>query len=215
MSIEGTLISRERIRLHRRESRVEAICRLLVVIDDGTATITTTICSPDAEKLMPFDAIQLMEAADNGDLHNEIAKSVNQHTVVAFLRSYESTHYGQPKMNTCVVKCYKLDEPLPPPHLIDIQSERETSSSTLDVVHQLVTNKAKDKLFDPHTPSKTTKRSLPMAAKVPISKDDLHCKKDDTKSTTKISPLSIEKESVATAVGGYESPTKKTKESSK
>lgn len=138
---------------------------------------------------------------------------MNQHTVVAFLRSYESTHYGQPKVNTCVVKCYKLDEPLLLPNLIDIQPESEISPS--DVVHQAVTDKAKGQFFSLHTPSKTTKRLLPTTGKVPASTDDLYCKKDNTQNTTQICPLSMKKDTVIAAVSGYESSTKKTKESSK
>ncbi|PWA74144.1 hypothetical protein CTI12_AA254960 [Artemisia annua] len=48
-----------------QESELEAISRLAIRIDDGTANLSATICSADAEKLIPFNATQLRDADEH------------------------------------------------------------------------------------------------------------------------------------------------------
>ncbi|PWA56841.1 hypothetical protein CTI12_AA412340 [Artemisia annua] len=117
-----------------QESELEAISRLAIRIDDGTANLSATICSADAEKLIPFNATQLRDADEHGiNLHDDIVTSVQRHMIVAFVRTYETTFHGQTELKVNVVKAYIVEEVLPAPKLIGHESEKETCESTLDV----------------------------------------------------------------------------------
>ncbi|GJY06502.1 hypothetical protein Tco_0373556, partial [Tanacetum coccineum] len=107
----------------------------------GTATLSATICTPDVEKIVPYTAVELKEADEHSiDLHNAIVKSVQQHTIVAFIRSYEATFRGQTDMKVSVVKAYTLNEQLSPPKLIVHQPEKLGSGTTSNVANPSTTN---------------------------------------------------------------------------
>jgi hypothetical protein len=156
-------------------------------------------------------------------LHDDIAASAQQHTIVAFIRSYETTFRGQAEMKVTVIKAYKLDE-RPVPYLISLQPEKQPSESTSRAVNPFVvslpekqtaesvakpaTNKKKE-LFTPSMKqvleeisstieSKSVKRSLPFSTK------DLGTERTAT-------CLAIKKEVGDEVMKG--SPTKKTKDS--
>ncbi|GJV24772.1 replication protein A 70 kDa DNA-binding subunit B-like protein [Tanacetum coccineum] len=115
--------------------------RMTIQIDDGTATLSATICTPDVEKIVPYTAVELKEADEHSiDFHDDIVKSVQQHTIVAFIRSYEATFRGQTDMKVSVVKAYTLDEQLSPPKLIVHKPEKLDSGSTSNVADTSTAN---------------------------------------------------------------------------
>lgn len=112
------------------------------------------------------------------DLYDDIAASVQQHTIVAFIRTYEATFHGQSEMKMNVVKSYLLGEVVSPPKLallppsspkqcandsnqttiklpsdqttIILPGQKQVSESTIDVARP-ATSKAKEQLFSSTT----------------------------------------------------------------
>ncbi|GKA72922.1 replication protein A 70 kDa DNA-binding subunit B-like protein [Tanacetum coccineum] len=176
-----------------QESEVEALSRMIIQINDGTTTLYATIGTPDVEKIVPYTAVELKDADEHGiNLHDDIAASVQKHTIVAFIRSYEATFHGHAEMKGSVIKAYTLDE-RPASNLISLQPEnlepeKQVSKSTSSVVNpsrnslpekESVAKTATDnekQLFTPSTKivleeisstieSKSVKRSLPFSNK--------------------------------------------------
>lgn len=119
-----------------QESEVEPLSRMTIQIDDGTASLSATICTPDIEKIVPYTAVELKDADEHRiDLHDDIVAAVQKHTIVAFIRSYESTFRGQTEMKVSVVKAYTLDEQLSPPNPIMHQPEKQVAGTASNVVN--------------------------------------------------------------------------------
>lgn len=191
----------------RQESEVQALSRLTIQLDDGTASIHAIICTPHVEELIPFTSLQLKEAEEFGtDLHDAMAMPIQKHTIVAFIRAFDSALGRQSQMKMSIVQAYKVEpELLPSTDPISFPAPSDTSST-----------KAKDQLFTPTTKkvleeistsisSNTVKRSLPFAkAAIKTEKNPSINKPQDT--------LAIIKKDSGTQVQDG-SPTKKTKAS--
>nr|GEX43598.1 hypothetical protein [Tanacetum cinerariifolium] len=109
--------------------------RLSIKIQDETTTLCATICTLDAEKIMPFTALQLRESEEMGiDLFEDIATSLQQHTVVAaFIRTYEAFFNGQRETKVSVVKVYTSGQVLSSADLVSLPAHGQTSESSTDV----------------------------------------------------------------------------------
>ncbi|GJY10001.1 replication protein A 70 kDa DNA-binding subunit B-like protein [Tanacetum coccineum] len=217
--------------LCHQESEVEALSRMTIQIDDGTTTLYATIGTPDVEKIVPYTAVELKDADEHGiNLHDDIAASVQKHTIVAFIRSYEATFRGQAEMKVSVIKAYTLDEG-PASNLISLQPEnlepeKQVFGSTSSVINpsrinlpekesakpESVAKPATDKdkqLFTPSTKLvleeiSSTVESKYVKRSLPFSNKDL-----DTQKTATL--LAIKKEVGDEVMKG--SPTKKKKDS--
>lgn len=172
------------------------------------------------------------------DLYDDIAASVQQHTIVAFIRTYEATFHGQSEMKMNVVKSYLLGEVVSPPKLallppsspkqcanvsnqttiklpsdqttIILPGQKQVSESTIDVARP-ATSKAKEQLF-----SSTTKlviediASKQVKRSLPFSHEDLHSETIATISKPQATLISVKKE-----IGDQltaKSPSKKTED---
>lgn len=106
--------------------------RFTISINDGTTSIYATISTPDAEMFMPLNALELKEAEDNGvDISETISTSMQEQTIVAFLRSYEITFRGQSEMRIKVVKAYGS---VPPTQTFTTPSASPSPAGNTEVV---------------------------------------------------------------------------------
>ncbi|GJT22263.1 replication protein A 70 kDa DNA-binding subunit B-like protein [Tanacetum coccineum] len=193
--------------LCHQESEVEALSRMTIQIDDGTTTLYATIGTPDVEKIVPYTVVELKDADEHGiNLHDDIAASVQKHTSIAFIRSYEATFRGHAEMKASKNKYLDpLQVFINHPQRINLP---EKESAKPESVAKPATDKDKQ-LFTPSTKlvleeinstieSKSVKRSLLFSNK------DL-----DTEKTATL--LAIKKEVGDEVMKG--SPTKKKKDS--
>ncbi|CAI9284734.1 unnamed protein product [Lactuca saligna] len=68
-----------------KESEVEIRSRAIVEINDGTASIRTSIASPDLEKFIQFTPQEVKDAEEKGtNVYNIISSSIDKSSVVAF-----------------------------------------------------------------------------------------------------------------------------------
>ncbi|GER24621.1 replication factor A [Striga asiatica] len=86
--------------------------RFLVAINDGTGVLNALIYAEDAEKLIPFTALQMYEAEKEGNnLLSEIITGFWKKTITCFVRHYES-YYGYPMDNYTIENQVAADEHL-------------------------------------------------------------------------------------------------------
>lgn len=121
---------------------------------DEIGNLRAMLYTPDAETFMPYSAVDIQHAEEHAiDLHDTIATSLQQHTVVAFLRSYEVTFRGQSETRLSVLKAYKVNQvsPIPavePPK--DATKDKPTSSYSIRKqlphvsIHEAPSKKLKD-----------------------------------------------------------------------
>ncbi|GER30139.1 replication protein A 70 kDa DNA-binding subunit [Striga asiatica] len=94
----------------QEQTNVEPRCRFVVAINDGTGVLNALIYAEDAEKLIPFTALQIYEAEKEGNnLLSEIVTGFWKKTITWFVRHYESD-YGYPMDKYTIVKLYLEDE---------------------------------------------------------------------------------------------------------
>ncbi|GKC78681.1 hypothetical protein Tco_1129455, partial [Tanacetum coccineum] len=79
------------------------------------------------------------------DFHDDIVKSVQQHTLVTFIRSYEATFRGQTDMKVSVVKAYTLDEQLSGTDNQEKDEKQSQNEKTGLGMEKTVKDKAKSK----------------------------------------------------------------------
>ncbi|XP_071927789.1 uncharacterized protein [Coffea arabica] len=95
----------------REESVVEARCRIGIIIDDGTSSIYAVVFGTDAEKLIPFTAVQLSEADEHGvEVFSEIASAIDNREVLCFVRHFDSDYQRQKDDKYSIVKIYTTEE---------------------------------------------------------------------------------------------------------
>ncbi|GJX20348.1 hypothetical protein Tco_0223025 [Tanacetum coccineum] len=122
--------------------------RLSIKIQDETTTLCVTICTPEAEKIMPFTALQLRVSEEMGiDLFEDIATSLQQHTVVAaFIRTYEASFIGQREPKVSVVKVYTSGQVLSSADLVSLPAHGQISESSTDVnIPAAITTRSKSR----------------------------------------------------------------------
>ncbi|XP_027149446.1 uncharacterized protein LOC113760648 isoform X1 [Coffea eugenioides] len=95
----------------KEESKVIARTRVGIAVDDGTGSINTVIFGLDAEKLIPFTALQFWEAhTEELNFSAELASALGKHAIVCFIRYYESDYQGQKEGKYNIVKAYTAEE---------------------------------------------------------------------------------------------------------
>ncbi|XP_027185453.1 uncharacterized protein LOC113783503 [Coffea eugenioides] len=133
----------------KEESRVVARTRVGIAVDDGTGSINTVIFGLDAEKLIPFTALQFWEAhTEELNFSAELASAIRKHSIVCFIRYYESNYQGQKKGKYNIVKAYTIEESVHIPMAI---TTGETNEKIPDL-HATVLQPAKEnEFFSPST----------------------------------------------------------------
>ncbi|XP_071911901.1 replication protein A 70 kDa DNA-binding subunit B-like isoform X2 [Coffea arabica] len=95
----------------REESAVEARCRIEIIIDDGTSSIYAVVFGTDAEKLIPFTAVQLSEVDEHGvEVFSEIASAIDNREVLCFVRHFDSDYQRQKDDKYSIIKIYTAEE---------------------------------------------------------------------------------------------------------
>ncbi|CAI9263146.1 unnamed protein product [Lactuca saligna] len=96
---------------YKKESEVEIRSRAIVEINDGTASIRTSIASPDLEKFIPFSPQEVKDAEEEGtNIYNIISSSIDKSSVVAFVRSYTTSHQRKSTTRYVIVKAHKTKD---------------------------------------------------------------------------------------------------------
>ncbi|KAL3516460.1 hypothetical protein ACH5RR_023362 [Cinchona calisaya] len=89
-----------------------------ITLTDVTGQINAFIFSPDAEKHIPYSAIELKEVDDQEyTLTLELAESVAKHTITCFVRYYEQDTHGNKELRYNIVKAYTTEELLRASHM--------------------------------------------------------------------------------------------------
>ncbi|CAI9094065.1 OLC1v1029721C1 [Oldenlandia corymbosa var. corymbosa] len=91
--------------------KLEARTRILLELTDSTGTITASVLATEAEKLIGVNAEALRTTEDQDvDLSTTIQNALKQHTIVAFLRKYDSTFQGRASEKYSIVKSYLIQD---------------------------------------------------------------------------------------------------------
>ncbi|XP_027168908.1 replication protein A 70 kDa DNA-binding subunit B-like isoform X1 [Coffea eugenioides] len=133
----------------KEESKVVARTRVGIAVDDGTGSINTVIFGPDAEKLIPFTALQLWEAhTEELNFSAELSSAIRKHAIVCFIRYYESDYQGQKEGKYNIVKAYTTEESVHIPMAI---TTAETNEKIPDIHATVLQPTTKNEFFSPST----------------------------------------------------------------
>ncbi|CAI9109280.1 OLC1v1009072C1 [Oldenlandia corymbosa var. corymbosa] len=91
--------------------KLEARTRILLELTDSTGTIMASVLATEAEKLIGVSAEALRTGEDQDiDLSTTIQNALKQHTIVAFLRKYDSTFQGRASEKYSIVISYLIQD---------------------------------------------------------------------------------------------------------
>nr|XP_027076920.1 replication protein A 70 kDa DNA-binding subunit B-like [Coffea arabica] len=151
----------------KEESKVVAKTRIGITVDDGTGSINTVIFGLDAEKFIPFTALQFWEA-HNEELNfsTELASAIGKHSIVCFIRYYEADYQGQKEGKYNIVKAYTIEESV---HISMAITTAETNEKIPDLHATVLQSAKKNEFFSPSTKKllDTIAESSATANKVP------------------------------------------------
>ncbi|XP_071914617.1 replication protein A 70 kDa DNA-binding subunit B-like isoform X4 [Coffea arabica] len=141
--------------------------RIGITVDDGTGSINTVIFGLDAEKFIPFTALQFWEA-HNEELNfsTELASAIGKHSIVCFIRYYEADYQGQKEGKYNIVKAYTIEESV---HISMAITTAETNEKIPDLHATVLQSAKKNEFFSPSTKKllDTIAESSATANKVP------------------------------------------------
>ncbi|XP_071920182.1 uncharacterized protein [Coffea arabica] len=102
----------------KEEVEVELRCRIGITLTDSTASIQCLISGKQAERLIQFTAAELKDGEAHGiTINQELSTIMKKHSLICFIKTYETTFQGLPQRRNAIIKAYTAAEvpniPLP------------------------------------------------------------------------------------------------------